>query len=336
MNSSSAPAFVDCAGIETALPATATVFNYDDLQFPLIIEKQGSGAASHDALQQWIDTNSEQIEWHHDQVGAVLFRNFDLFSSDDFDRFIRAFDLPNFTYKESLSNAVRVNRTERVFTANEAPPDVNIVMHHEMAQTPIYPSRLLFFCEKAAEIDGATPLCRSDVLLQRLEEQEPELVRNCEAHGLKYSSEMPADSDESSGQGRSWSSTLGVSNMKEAERKLADLGYDWAWIDGDCLRVTTPVLPAIRELDSGRRTFFNQLISAAYGWKPVNGKPAVCYGNGAAIPDGSLKAIADCVEALSFDLDWQQGDVALINNFLVMHGRRSFQGTRRVLASLVA
>ena len=33
------------------------------------------------------------------------------------------------------------------------------------------------------------------------------------------------------------------------------------------LRVTTPVLPAVRRLANGRKSFFNQLIAAAAGWK---------------------------------------------------------------------
>jgi alpha-ketoglutarate-dependent taurine dioxygenase len=39
---------------------------------------------------------------------------------------------------------------------------------------------------------------------------------------------------------------------------------------------------------------------------------------------------------LSFDVPWQAGDVALVDNFVVMHGRRTYRGTRKVLASLIA
>ena len=35
-------------------------------------------------------------------------------------------------------------------------------------------------------------------------------------------------------------------------------------------------------------------------------------------------------------MPWQQGDVALVDNFVTMHGRRTFTGTRKVLASLIA
>ena len=37
-----------------------------------------------------------------------------------------------------------------------------------------------------------------------------------------------------------------------------------------------------------------------------------------------------------FDMPWQRGDVVLVDNYVTMHGRRTFTGTRKVLASLVA
>ena len=43
----------------------------------------------------------------------------------------------------------------------------------------------------------------------------------------------------------------------------------------------------------------------------------------------------EIAERHTVDVEWQRGDVALVNNFLVMHGRRHFAGQRRVLASLI-
>ena len=44
---------------------------------------------------------------------------------------------------------------------------------------------------------------------------------------------------------------------------------------------------------------------------------------------------SELAEELIYDLPWQSGDVALIDNYVVMHGRRTFQGTRSVLAAFL-
>lgn len=309
---------------------------YEGTPFPTAYSP--SGDVTIEQAINWVDTERDTLDAQLTEAGTLLFRGFPLANAEDFDRFVTAFRYPNFTYAESLSNAVRVNKTERVFTANEAPSTVRIHFHHEMAQTPIYPSRLFFFCQQPADSGGATPLCRSDVLLDRLREVEPQFVADCEAKGLKYSNVMPGADDASSGMGRSWQSTFGTDAKAGAESKLAGLGYSWEWLDGDCLRATTPVLPAVRELSSGRSSFFNQLIAASQGWKDSRNDPtkAITHGDGSPLNVTAVRAACEISEELSFDVPWQAGDVALVDNYAVMHARRPFEGTRRILASLVA
>ena len=191
----------------------------DSTTFPLVLVCEDAESTL-EQTEEWIRQNAAEYVTHAARHGAILFRGFPVVTDRDFDRFIAAFNLPNFTYEDSLSNAVRTNRTERVFTANEAPADVNICLHHEMAQTPIYPSKLFFFCEKAAEEGGATPLCRSDVLYEQMVEKFPEFTRDCEEKGLKYTNVMPTENDANSGMGRSWQSTWRAENREEAERRV--------------------------------------------------------------------------------------------------------------------
>ena len=259
-------------------------------------------------------------------------------SPENFDAFIAAFELPNFPYEESLSNAVRINFTPRVFSANEAPSDVNIYLHHEMAQTPIYPGKLFFFCQHPADSGGATPLCRSDVLFAQMQECCPKFATDCEQKGLKYTNVMPGENDPASGMGRSWQSTFGSETRDGVEERLRLLDYSWEWLPDGCLRATTPVLSAVRELTDGRKTFFNQLIAAFQGWKDARNDPskAITFGDGTSIDPDDVRLVAELAEALTFDMPWQQGDVVLVDNFLVMHGRRSFVGKRKILASLIA
>lgn len=299
-------------------------------RFPALIS--GEALTSMDDACDWLDSRRDDLTHRLNSTGALLLRGFPVRSAGDFDRVVRVFDWPNFPYSDSLSNAVRRNMTERVFTANEAPADVAIYLHHEMAQTPVFPERLLFFCETAPDSGGATPLCRSDILLERLEVAAPDFVERCRALGLKYTNTMPEEDNAASGQGRSWRSTLGVADRVGAERRMRKLGYEWVWEPDGSLCATTPVLPAVILLSDGRESFFNQLIAAWRGW--ADAERSVTFGDGSRIEPEAMECAIRLSDSLSFDLEWETGDVAVVDNYRVMHGRLPFVGKRRVLASL--
>lgn len=268
--------------------------------------------------------------------GFVLFRGYDIKSDNDFHRFIESFGLDNFKYADSFSNAVRHNRTERVFTANEAPPNVEIFLHHEMAQTLTFPGALFFFCEQAAESGGATPVCRSDLTLKTLEAENPNFVAKLRKVGVKYRNSMPSEANLESGQGRSWKDTLTVENEQEAEDKLSALGYRFNWLDDGGLSVQTPALAAVDHFGRGKDVFFNQLVAAAAGWTMAadDKEPRLCFGDDSPMRQEDLADAINAAYRHTVDLNWQTGDVALLDNLKVMHGRRPFEGRRSVLASL--
>ena len=303
--------------------------------FPLVYVSQTPDADLSSAVQ-WVGDNKDHLLSCATEHGAVILRGFPTHTAEDFDAIISALDIPNFPYKKSLSNAVRVNRTERVFTANEAPSEVDILFHHEMAQTPIFPNWIMFFCEQAAEQGGATQLCRSDWLYERLKQECPQFIDACEQKGLKYSNVMPAEPDAKSGMGRSWRDTLGIDTKEAAEARLAELKYSHQWLDDGCLRATTPPLPAVMEVSAGRKTFFNQLIAAYGGWKDERNDPAdaIRHGDGTRLDAEAVGSAIEISEELSFEAHWQTTDIALLDNTIAMHGRRPFVGTRKVLASL--
>jgi len=307
--------------------------------FPRAVINNGKCKSVND-FATWLNTHIETIETELTRSGAILFRDFPVTSAETFDAFSAAFNYPSFTYQESLSNAVRINFTERVFTANEAPKDVEIYLHHEMAQTPVSPDKLFFFCKSAADAGGATPICRSDKLFSALSAKAPELAKEFADKGLIYTTQMPDLDDAESGQGRSWRSTLSVENTEQAEQKLKELGYTWLWMDDGSLRASTPVLPAVRTLENGTQVFYNQLIAAYMGWRGVRENPssAITFGDGSHIQAKDLKMIVELSKEFTYDIKWQDGDVALLDNKMTMHGRRPFTGERKrqVLVALVA
>jgi hypothetical protein len=290
------------------------------------------------SIEEWVRQNRVAINKSLKQTGAVLLRGLAMQDPDHFEKFVVAYGLPVFPYRESLSNAVRVNHSERVFTANEAPSQVEIYLHHEMAQTPVSPSVLFFCCISAAEQGGATPLCRSDQLFEAFKLSHPKWTEQLVSKGLRYVTRMPAVSDESSGQGRSWYNTLNVSDKDEVEKKLTAMGYEYSWQNNGGLETLSPLLPGVVELTNGGQSFYHQLIAAYRGWPGVRENPAsgVMFGDKTEIPVGLLESLSTMAEDYTTDLHWADGEIAMLNNRMIMHGRRPYSGNRKrqVLVSM--
>jgi hypothetical protein len=83
---------------------------------------------------------------------------------------------------------------------------------------------------------------------------------------------------------------------------------------------------------------FNQLIAAFRGWEDTknSSEKSICYGDDSPISNDDMVVVIKLADELTFDILWQTGDVVLVDNFVTMHGRRPFEGQRRMLASLVA
>ena len=296
------------------------------------------GLSTPASTKNWINENKGFIESQLEEYGAVLFRGLPIENAEDFDLFVSSFNYNTFTYEGSLSNAVRINRTNKVFTANEAPKEIEIFLHHEMAQTPIYPKNIFFFCKSASLNGGQTPLCRSDDLYAAILEEDAGLLTKFQENGVIYNSVMSNGDELISGQGRSWQKTLGVISKDEAAIRLNDLGYSWNWIEGDNLSVTTKTFEAIKELKDGSKSFFNQVLAASLGWKKNSEDDLlpVKFGNGDEIPEASIQMISELAKSLTLLRHWKDNDILLIDNYRVMHGRKPFSGekAREVLVSL--
>lgn len=314
----------------TYISNMASGLKFDTHQFPSIIVNDKSVKTLAEA-KTWVGENLDALKKELNQTGALLFRGFPVTDAQSYDSFFESFGYANFTYKESLSNAVRINHTEYVFTANEAPKDVEIYLHNEMAQTPVFPNIISLFCEAAAEKGGETAISRSDLIYQALYEAHPEQTIQLEKLGIKYTTQMPAEDSPESGQGRSWRGTLNVESREQAEAKLNKLGYSWTWNPDNSLSAQTGALPAIKSLADGRKVFFNQVVAAYMGWKGAKENPGsvLRLGDDSEFTREFLESIVEIAQKLSYNVEWQDGDVAIVDNHLAMHGRLPYSGDRK-------
>lgn len=274
--------------------------------------------------------------------GAVLFEGFDVRSAEEFAAVLLKCGIKAMEYVGGAAVRRLIVGREggtglQIVTTNESPPSEPIPFHHELAQTPSMPDHICFFCvESFVDKGGATPLCRSDAVLDEIRRSYPDFVAALE-QGVKYVKVTPAVDDASSALGRSWKSMYGVETKEEAEKAMLDKGWTWEWLEGDDCRITSPVLPAIRVASNGRRAFCNQIVAAYTGWIDSRNEPskAVVFADGAPMPEDAMKAVVGLMQDMQFAHPWKKGDFVIVDNSVTCHSRQPFSGgPRKVVAAI--
>ena len=303
--------------------------------FPLVKSPVESSVILADTLD-WMKMNRAEIRQEMQAHGAVLLRGFPIKGAQDFEDFLEAGEFKNMPYVGGAAPRAQVTAS-RVLTANESPPQEPIPFHHEMAQVPAPPNYIFFYCDTPSPTGGETAIVHSHTVYERFRAIDPCYADTVEMLGVKYRRVMPDQDDCSSPIGRSWRATFQTQSKAEAEKVMVDAGMSWTWLEDGSLDTLTAPLKAIR-LDerTGMKTFFNAIIAAFTGWVDQRNDPkkAVCLANGEPMNASILESTAKAMDEACVAFKWQQGDVLLIDNRLVLHSRRPFTGHRRILASI--
>ncbi|WBQ08267.1 TauD/TfdA family dioxygenase [Kribbella sp. CA-293567] len=238
-------------------------------------------------------------------------------------------------------NSPRTKVGDNLYTSTEYPPEYTISMHNELSYAHAYPSRLMFSCQLAAETGGATPLVDGTRWLEALDDD----LTAAFSGGVRYLQNLHGGM----GLGKSWQDTFETSDRAEVERFLAASEASVEWRKDGGLRIVQLRPATIKHPRTNTEVWFNQAdqwhpaglgdetAQALAQIMPAEELPqAVTLADGTPIPDEWAVQIRDRGLASAVDVDWVTGDVLLIDNLLVGHGRRPFTGQRRVLVAMSA
>ncbi len=236
--------------------------------------------------------------------------------------------------------APRAAHPSGVYSGSKWPADEPMCPHNELSYAAEFPRLMLFACAIAPETGGATTLADGGRMLTEL---PPAFVAGFEEHGWtlrrQYGEVL----------GIGLAEAFGASSRQEIERycHASEIAFDWA-ADGQ-LR-TWQRRPAVaRHPVTGRRSWFNQIaflnawtldpdirayILAVHGpsWLPFD----TARGDGQPVSQEDVDVLHRAYERATVRVPWQDGDLLLVDNIAMAHGREPYQGQREILVAMGA
>ena len=317
--------------IDVSVEALVRVDNELDGTLPLVVQPNVPGVD----LPEWASHNIDFIERNLLQRGGLLFRGFKVREAFDFDRFLTAIKLPRMHYMEGATP--RTELKEKVYTSTEYPSDQTIALHNELNYVVTWPMKIFFFCVLAAETGGATPIADVRKVYQRLDPRIRErfkekgwmLVRNFGEH-----MSLP------------WQTAFRLTEKSELEAYCSRSRIECEW-NGDRLR-TRQTRPAVRQHPrTGEWVWFNHVAF----WHVSSLDPTVrrmflnefeqddlpyntYFGDGSHIDDSIVEEVREAYRQETVSFPWEEGDLMMLDNMLVAHGRAPFTGERKILAAM--
>ncbi|MEA2173124.1 MAG: hypothetical protein QOD00_716, partial [Blastocatellia bacterium] len=287
-------------------------------------------------LAEWVTNNLKVIEGHLLKHGGVLFRGFEIKSQAGFEKFLAATSVELMYYMEGATP--RTKLSDKVYTSTEYPPDESIALHNELTYVVTWPMKIWFYCLQPAAQKGQTPIADVRRVFERIDPQIRErfsergwmLVRNF-GDGLSLN----------------WQDSFHTDDKAEVEKYCRAARIECEWKPGDRLR-TRQVRPAIAQHpQTHEMVWFNHvafwhvsslrqevrdamLTMLAEDELPYN----TYYGDGSPIENNVIDSIREAYAAQTVEFDWQAGDVLMLDNMLVAHGRNPFTGPRKVLVAM--
>lgn len=341
----------------------------EDEPLPLLIEPAVPANRSLAALTDWVTAEPKGLEEKLTLHGALLLRGFAVEGAPDFERVARAFDpgLKN----DYLGTSPRDALTSHVFSASELPGYYPIPQHIEMSFTKTPPRRIFFSCLLPPRgIGGETPLCDFRRVYRVL---DPAVRRRFEERGVRNIRNYDGPEGGSRldpWKLKRWDEMFRTTDRAAVEATCREQGFDFLWRPGGRLRLTNTQQAVKAHPVTGEPVWFNHSqvfhLSSAAGeyrriaaiaarrglWRdrllsrftdavsllkaraPAEDQAMNCsYGDGSPIPTADMEKVRDAIWQCLVVFPWQRGDVTVIDNQAVSHGRLPYRGPRQIVVA---
>jgi alpha-ketoglutarate-dependent taurine dioxygenase len=312
-----------------------------DKIIPATIAPEDGIEDSPGAIAAWMRANRNTIEARLHDEGALLVRGFHVDTPEAFNAVATALRPELMRYVGGDSPRSQVS--DRIYTSTEFPPEMAIGLHNELSYSREWPRCLFFCCLVAARSGGETPIADSRRVLAAM---RPSVRDGFARLGVIYRQHL-RDADVA-GPGKSWQETFDTANRAEVVRICIDQDMDIRWTRRG-LRTSLHNPGVLVHPVTGETCWFNQadlwhadfdtVKAQEHRSSPRESRDEALgchalYGDGSEILTADLQAVRQAYESAEVIFPWSAGDVLILDNMLMMHGRQPFEGERRVLVAM--
>jgi alpha-ketoglutarate-dependent taurine dioxygenase len=299
---------------------------------PLVVEPALEGVDLIDWAGSHRDWLTQQLHSH----GGILFRGFGIANPELFERFVTAASGELLEYRERSSPRSQV--VGNIYTSTDHPQDQTIFLHNENSYQRAWPLQIFFCCTIPAQSGGETPIADVRKVYQRI---DPAIRQRFADKQVMYVRNFGG------GVGLSWQTVFQTEDRAAVDEYCRQAGISTEWRAGDRLR-TRRVGPAVAQHPvTGEPVWFNhatffhvttlepQIRDALLAqFQPDDLPNNTYYGDGTPIEPEVMEALRAAYEQETISFPWQRGDVLMLDNMLVAHGRAPFTGSRQVLVGM--
>ena len=310
----------------------------DNSILPLVVEP----AADHVSVSELSQFIAARQGWFTEMLcrhGGVLFRAFDVQTVAQFQQVSRAVIPELMPYIEGQSPRKKV--ADNVYTSTEFPAQYRITLHNELSYAKSAPRRIIFFCQTPPATGGETPILDCRALYAAM---DPEIRSKFEALGVRYVKNMHG---RDRGLGKSWSEHFETDDRATVEEYLRANDIQFEWTADGTLRTWSTRPGTLRHPVTGEMHWFNQAnlwhitnvderhrkqLLVRYGEEHL--PTHALFGDGTPIPADMLDRVREAMWDNAVIFPWHEGDVLVLDNYLVAHGRMPFLPPRKILVAM--
>lgn len=311
---------------------------------PLFIEPKGGALRDQVSFRVWLESARPVLDTLIVRHGGIVLRGFPIRETEDFSHFISLF--PSFDSGYAGGRAPRKAISGKVMEATRLASSVRLALHSEMAYMRDYPKRIAFFSRRTAPVGGETLIGDVRNLVESMPPETLAKIRRLGTRMVRNFGPRSADLEGSYGHmdQRGWNQAFFTEDAKEVEAICAERGLEPVWNEDGSLVVFNKLEPFVVHPETGKELYRSVLHlkpQAENAELDAEIRKTQKYPTGATLGNGerlSRQEMADMEEILdrvTYSWPWRDGDVMVLDNLQVWHGRNPYEGPRDVQVALL-